>query len=504
MSESNQRRHFLKTGAGITAAVGAMHLGMPVLAQQKKFVRYSVASAQGKKMLETYARGVAIMMDKTKFPETDPRSWMFQWYTHSVRGDRSKTAELQRVFPTGGPNRALAVAMWNTCEAHFNASRENFFLPWHRAYVAFLERIIRKVTGDNTFALPYWDYTDVNQRILPEEFRKPADPRWSSLYRPDRKGPVNNGSRIDTLPGSLAITLNALRSGIYGDSPTDAGFCANVDGDPHGSIHVDVGNQRGMGQVPWAANDPIFWLHHCNIDRLWASWNKAGGRNPKDGDFLKEKFTFADENGKSATAQVANYLDMGDYEYDSYVKRPPGSAPFPSGAPLAVARHASRAEAGGVKLTGAALTVDLAPEGQAAGGPSAPVFAKRIESLSAEKTLYLRLEGVTAKADPGIGYDVYIGPTAPAKPDRDHPSFLGSLTFFGAGHDHHDHEAGAKPAKNAKPDSAGRNYSFVVANEARKLLSAADVKHPRITLIPSGELPGGTDPLVAKIALVSS
>ena len=28
--------------------------------------------------------------------------------------------------------------------------------------------------------------------------------------------------------------------------------------------------------------DPIFWLHHCNIDRLWQEWNEAGGVNTND------------------------------------------------------------------------------------------------------------------------------------------------------------------------------------------------------------------------------
>ena len=41
----------------------------------------------------------------------------------------------------------------------------------------------------------------------------------------------------------------------------------------HGSVHVRTGGD--MGGVPTAAYDPIFYLHHANIDRLWADWQTA-------------------------------------------------------------------------------------------------------------------------------------------------------------------------------------------------------------------------------------
>jgi tyrosinase len=40
--------------------------------------------------------------------------------------------------------------------------------------------------------------------------------------------------------------------------------------DIHGAVHVWVGGT--MGQIPWAAYDPIFWAHHAMIDRLWRLW----------------------------------------------------------------------------------------------------------------------------------------------------------------------------------------------------------------------------------------
>ena len=43
----------------------------------------------------------------------------------------------------------------------------------------------------------------------------------------------------------------------------------------HDQIHGDVGLGGHMGDPSVAAFDPIFWLHHCNVDRLLALWVSA-------------------------------------------------------------------------------------------------------------------------------------------------------------------------------------------------------------------------------------
>ena len=61
----------------------------------------------------------------------------------------------------------------------------------------------------------------------------------------------------------------------------------------HGSIGGNMGGFNTAGQ------DPIFWLHHCNIDRLWEEWlAQGGGRvNPTaDATWMNTDFTFVDEN----------------------------------------------------------------------------------------------------------------------------------------------------------------------------------------------------------------
>lgn len=42
---------------------------------------------------------------------------------------------------------------------------------------------------------------------------------------------------------------------------------------PHNTIHTSVGGSGGsMSTVSTAAHDPLFWLHHCNVDRYFYNW----------------------------------------------------------------------------------------------------------------------------------------------------------------------------------------------------------------------------------------
>jgi tyrosinase len=43
----------------------------------------------------------------------------------------------------------------------------------------------------------------------------------------------------------------------------------------HNLIHGNVGGAGHFGQTWFAAFDPIFWVHHCQVDRLFAVWEAA-------------------------------------------------------------------------------------------------------------------------------------------------------------------------------------------------------------------------------------
>ncbi len=283
-------------------------------------IRYDVSSAPGQAMLAVYARAVALMM---ALPASDPRSWTFQWYSHWVKGAQDssgKTAALASVFgPAASPAKSLAQVMWDGCQAHGDNEDENFFLPWHRLYVVAFENIVRGIAGEPNFTLPYWNYLDPGQRAIPAPFRQAGDPTWGSLFNPNRNAAVNAGGAIAS---AANLSPEVLSETTYSSLGADQGFCANLDLGLHGTVHVGVGNATdGMGLVPWAADDPIFWLHHCNIDRIWASWNALGNANPSDAAFTAKPFPFADPNGKQVVFTVGQVLNLqqAGYDYDALV-----------------------------------------------------------------------------------------------------------------------------------------------------------------------------------------
>jgi hypothetical protein len=53
----------------------------------------------------------------------------------------------------------------------------------------------------------------------------------------------------------------------------------------HGEVHVAVGGESGEMSTARSPDDPIFWLHHANVDRIWARWQQRNaGKRPKNVD----------------------------------------------------------------------------------------------------------------------------------------------------------------------------------------------------------------------------
>jgi hypothetical protein len=79
-----------------------------------------------------------------------------------------------------------------------------------------------------------------------------------------------------------------------------------------------------MSEFSTVGGDPMFYLHHANMDRLWESWNRLGRKNPTDPKYLNRVFSYGDRSGKRADLPVSlttRTAQMG-YEYDSYEKAP--------------------------------------------------------------------------------------------------------------------------------------------------------------------------------------
>jgi hypothetical protein len=193
------------------------------------------------------------------------------------------------------------------------------FLPWHRMYLYFHERILCKLLNDNSFRLPFWDW-DVNLgRTLPP------------IYRPATVGAVPNSifdsNRSPTASGGGSIPaatfvpnpMNAANFTAFGGTAASGGGLENG---PHGRIHVWAGNPTtglDMGRLDTAARDPVFYAHHCEIDHLWFEWNRrnpVGHANPTAPAFLSQSFFFFDENKKWTRIKISDVLNPRPLGYD--------------------------------------------------------------------------------------------------------------------------------------------------------------------------------------------
>lgn len=143
------------------------------------------------------------------------------------------------------------------------------FLPWHRIYLIKFEQALRAIHPD--VALPYWDWTQASEQNFPA---------WLSGFTPTVVTPTKTVN-VTRSPGTSAdlATIASNTPGALAQT-TFTNFTSQLQG-IHNGVHVWVGGS--MGSVPTAPADPIFWMHHANIDRLWWQWQKSPqgtGKNP--------------------------------------------------------------------------------------------------------------------------------------------------------------------------------------------------------------------------------
>lgn len=482
------RRDFVR---GVAAIPFTLWLSERLAAAPAR-VRHDVRSPKGIDMLKIYAGAVAAMK---KLAETDPSNWQFQWYTHFVRRTTDKQSEISRVFGSApSPHKELAQAMWNTCRSH-SGQDSNLFLPWHRMYVYYFEEIIRAVSGEPEFTLPYWNYSagDATHGKLPPQFLNGADPVFGPLFVSDRNALANNGEPIDK-PRPGALNLDALKEPNYSPSGSAVqGFCLKLDSVLHGNVHVLTGAGQNMGDVPWAAKDPIFWLHHCNIDRLWASWNANGGKNP-DAPWGSSVFTFADAKGNKVTGKASDFFDIAKlgYSYEKLEPRPKSRMRLESPGRINSVLTAKAAK--GVALGAAPVVVTLDLSGGANEAAVKPSLFETVQKLPDNRRLYVVLRGLQAQAQPEVLYSAYIG-VAGKEASVSEENFLGTFSFFDAlkldhGEGGHEHGEG------------DRFYSFD-ATDVLKRLGAGNLlgDKPAVVIVPAGEPASAARPVVATIEL---
>lgn len=168
------------------------------------------------------------------------------------------------------------------------------FLPWHREFLLRYEQALQAVTGDPNFGLPYWDWTA-------DAAVGTASVLWGSDLMGGTGDPVSsgpfvpalwvtskdnpNGTNGRKLSRGLGIRSslpapNQLRASL--DRGTFDEFARDVEGTLHNPVHNWVGGPNGqMSSAEVSPDDPVFYLHHCMIDRVWALWQQRHPDEPQ-------------------------------------------------------------------------------------------------------------------------------------------------------------------------------------------------------------------------------
>jgi hypothetical protein len=408
------RRSFL-TAAGAAASLAlvgqsAMHVE-PVYAASL-FVRRNVGGMNAfDPVIGAYRKAVATMR---ALSPSDPRSWSYQAAIHGTFAGPPQTA-------------------WNTCQ-HGNY----FFWSWHRMYLYWFERICRRMACDDCFALPYWDYNAPSQRQLPSMFRDPA----SELFVMQRDPNMNSGAgslapwAVDYSAGLALVNFNSASS--------------SLEGVPHGVVHVSIGGW--MGSVPTAAQDPIFYLHHCNLDRLWNLWLAQGGGRIDpvwDNTWKNTKFIFFDEEAAQVEMSGCEILRAAQQLHYVYEGEPAQvnnyCLPILRFPPIFFAKEILRLRVPPITLGQEPVSVPI----------DLKDLRERLGGLAESKTatVFLELDGVEAERQPGVSWQIYLGPPN-AKPSEESRYLIGAMALFGQGIHKDGHEK-FEPAHFAFPiDSA--------------------------------------------------
>ena len=210
------------------------------------------------------------------------------------------------------------------------------FLPWHRMFLYFHERILGALIGDPALRLPYWDWETAAHSSPPPAYATPAvatNPlydatRFLKAGQTVQRWLTNRHTQAQRYYQlSLVHRLFDCTFAQFGGTPTSGGV---VEAGSHGYVHVSCGGDAtrydplpcsgDLAILNTAALDPIFFSHHANLDRLWKSWESmSGNTNPADPAWQNLAFTFFDEHGtwtEMSVKQLAPTEAQLGYRYD--------------------------------------------------------------------------------------------------------------------------------------------------------------------------------------------
>ncbi|KAF5766510.1 putative catechol oxidase [Helianthus annuus] len=286
-----------------------------------------------REQVDKYRRAIQAMRD---LPEDHPHSFVNQAKIHCAYCNGGYT-QVDNGFPD------IEIQIHNSW----------LFFPFHRWYLYFYERILGKLINDPTFALPFWKWDEPVGMPIPEMFLpEVVNGKPNSLYDVYRDEihikqrlvdldydgndkDITNQTQV--LCNLSTVYRDLVRNGAdtisffggeykAGNSPIKNGdpSVGSVEAGSHTAVHRWVGDRKkrngeDMGNFYSAGYDPVFYIHHSNVDRMWKLWKELGikGHNePTDPDWLNASYVFYDENEELVRVYNKDCVNIRKLNYD--------------------------------------------------------------------------------------------------------------------------------------------------------------------------------------------
>ena len=481
-----------------------------------------------------YARGVRAMQARAPAERT---SWRFLAAMHNF--DQATWTALDILAPGDRlPPAREQQRYWRQCQ-----HGSWYFLPWHRAYLLSFELIVRAAIADlggpADWALPYWNYSyggGADRTSVPPAFtaHRLPDGTDNPLFVARRYGrsiPADLASveaavitsRAYTPEDSVLPSIQGPFTPFAGPGAGHSGDAGLVESTPHNKVHdvigghaVDPAGNRVSGLLATTATaglDPLFWLHHANIDRIWEVWRRrdpAANLDPDDARWLDgpadRSFAVFGADGQDlpctarAMASLAalgyDYDDTGDpypgrsrrgRRLDTFAARLDDLAFEPEERSMAEPSGPSGAEIlgandGAIRLGREPVTtrLRLAPRPLGALRQSFSRSALRLDTPGEPDRVFLQLDGITSRDGSGL-FDIVMHP---AGAPHDAGRTVGTLSLFGI-------EDASAPRGDHGGGGLSRTLEVTEALDAMDL-HGADVAALDVRIVPRSEVPPET------------
>jgi len=479
------RRRFLATAA--TAAAGSALVARTgttfaagKTASTARWHRYDVASTEGQRMLASYAKGVSAML---ALPPDDPRNWFRNAFTHFFdcphgnwwfyawhRGYVGYFEQTIRAL-SGDPDFAMPFWDWTKNPEVPAQMFDGVLTPTAAAYAPYTRNLAVFTDFIQPSLSAYWDTLSADQRKqLDARGYSTFDLLWNDVtgYSPKQDAGVSGNMAFAITCGArylsadnpdldaktqVAVDTNTIIAGLapfdFQNSTASLSFTSSktpshvmqpndntqfsvLEGQPHNKVHNCIGGVGAIDPGPYgnmtnflSPVDPIFFLHHANMDRLWDVWTRKqqvlhlpiGPTEDADA-FMNEPFLFyvgADGTPVGPTTAGAVFSTTAfDYDYaagtgSDYIPKPTLRRPPPKVSAMVDEDSAL------VALPKALVDRQLA--------------ATQASALIAEITLD-RPTGLAVSRE----FDVLVNaPADVERVDTDSPYYAGTISFFGPG-----------------------------------------------------------------------